>query len=191
MKAIFGLGNPGQQYRKNRHNIGYMVVDEVARIWGLSFRRSFKLTAFIAKKKINKEENFLIKPRTYMNNSGHCLKKVLANYKVLLQDILIVYDDVDLALGKIRFRLKGSCAGHRGMSSIINALGTEEVNRLRIGVGKPESGELSDYVLSDFSSSEQELLKDILARSALACMDWISRGPEYVMQKYNKKRIGG
>ena len=187
MKIIFGLGNPGQRYKNNRHNIGCMVVDELARADSVTFKRSFRLPAQVAKKKEGKEEIILIKPRTFMNNSGMCVKRVLSNYKVGEQDFLIIYDEIDLLLGQVRFRQKGSCAGHRGMSSVIAALGTEQVNRLRVGIGGKRVGELSDYVLSDFSFQEKEALEEAVEKAASACRDWISQGADFVMKTYNRR----
>jgi PTH1 family peptidyl-tRNA hydrolase len=187
MKIIFGLGNPGQKYKNNRHNIGYMVVDELARSQATTFKRSFKSPADIAKKAKGNDDILIVKPRTFMNNSGSCVKKVLSVYKVDAQDCLIVYDEVDLPLGQVRFRKKGSCAGHRGMSSIISALGSEQINRLRVGIGGERSGELSDYVLSDFSSREKKVLQETINMAALACMDWLSQGADFVMKTYNQR----
>ena len=186
MKIIFGLGNPGQQYKNNRHNIGFAAVDELACKLGIKFKKSFKTPALIAKK--SKGEVILfVKSRTFMNNSGICVRKVVNSYKVPVEDILIIYDDVDLALGAIRFRQKGSSGGHRGISSIISALGTEEINRLKIGISNAKVGELSEYVLSDFTGSEQSILQEVTGKVACACMDWINQGIESVMKNYNKR----
>lgn len=188
MKIIFGLGNPGQQYKKNRHNIGFTVVDEVASKLGIKFKRSFKTPALIAKKSKG-EVILLVKPRTFMNNSGICVRKVISNYKVPAEDILIIYDDADLALGVIRFRQKSSSGGHRGMSAIISALGTEEISRLKIGISNVKVGELSEYVLSDFTDSEQNILQEVTGNAACACMDWINQGIESVMKNYNGRNL--
>jgi len=183
MKAIFGLGNPGRQYKKNRHNVGYMIVDELAGAEGVVFKRSFKLAASLARKNIGKEKVFFVKPRTFMNNSGRCVKKVLEKYKLHIQDCLIVYDDVDLPLGVIRFRQKGSCAGHRGMTSIVSVLGTNEINRLRVGISNPKTGDLSNYVLSNFSSSEQEILHESISGAESVCLDWIEQGTDLTVRR--------
>jgi len=187
LKIIFGLGNPGQKYKNNRHNIGYMVVEELARLQRVTFKRSFKLTAYIAETKKDKEKILFIKPRTFMNNSGLCVKKVLDRYKILSKDVLIIYDEVDLPPGEVRFRRKGSCAGHRGASSIISAIGSQQINRLRVGIGNPRAGELSDYVLSDFSSKERKILPETISKATCACLDWISQGADFVMRTYNRR----
>ncbi len=154
---------------------------------GLEFKRSFWLSAYIAKKTYPQGWFFLIKPRTFMNNSGLCVKKTLEKYKVPRSDILIIYDDVDLPLGLIRFRARGSSAGHRGMASIKRELGSEEINRLRVGIGGIETEELSDYVLSDFSSSETEILADVIQVAVSATWDWVDKGIDFTMRKYNRR----
>ena len=187
MKIIFGLGNPGQKYKNNRHNIGYMVVEELAEQINAKFKRSLVLGAQIAKLRKGDQDVILVKSRTFMNNSGSCAKRIVAKYRAESQNVLIIYDETDLALGEIRFRQKGSCAGHRGMSSIISALGTEQINRLRVGIGGSRVQELSDYVLSDFSGREKETLDETIERAICACYDWISQGADFVMRTYNRR----
>ena len=187
MKLIFGLGNPGQQYKNNRHNVGYQVLESLVSEKGLEFKRSFRTSSYIAKKKNAEEWIFFVKPRTFMNNSGLCVKKVLNKYKVDFLDVLIIYDDTDLSLGRIRFRTGGSCAGHRGMASIKSALENEEINRLRVGIGSSQGQELSDYVLSDFSKEEREILDSTISEAASASWDWVNEGIDFSMQKYNRR----
>ena len=187
MKIIFGLGNPGQQYKNNRHNVGYKVLERLAGNENLEFKRSFRTSSYIAKSKDAKSWVFLIKPRTFMNNSGLCVKKVLNKYKVNLSDILIIYDDTDLPLGKIRFRAGGSCAGHRGMASIVSVLGSENINRLRVGIGSCQDQELSDYVLSDFSKTEREIVDSTIQDAVSASLDWVNQGINFSMQEYNRR----
>lgn len=186
MKIIFGLGNPGLKYKNTRHNIGFKVVDRLAGNQGLRFKRSFKLNAYIAKFRVNKEDIVLVKPHTYMNRSGACVGKILRYYKVSPEDCLIIYDDVDLPLGILRLRVKGSAGGHRGMSSIIETVDSEVLNRLRIGIDKPVSNvDLSDYVLSEFSSKQMEALEEAVSKAVSACIDWVNLGNDYVMKNYN------
>jgi len=187
VKIIFGLGNPGQQYKDNRHNVGYKVLDSLASSQNLDFKRSFRTSSYIAKKKDLENWAFFIKPRTFMNNSGICVKKALSKYKVKFSDILIIYDDSDLPLGNIRFKAGGSSAGHRGIASIISALGSEDVNRLRIGIGSSQNQELADYVLSDFSKTERETLGSVIQEAASASLEWVSEGIDFSMQKYNRR----
>ena len=187
MKIIFGLGNPGQKYKNNRHNAGYMVVDSLAASQDVVFKRNFNTKAYIAKKKEPQGWIFLVKPHTFMNNSGLCVKKVVDKYKVLKEDILIVYDDADLPLGVVRLKARGSCAGHRGMASIKYELGSDEISRLKVGIGGPKNGELSDYVLSDFFPSEKGILNSVIREAAWATENWIDDGIDFVMRKYNKR----
>lgn len=187
MKVIFGLGNPGSKYRNNRHNAGYMAADELIKSKAASFKISLKFNASLGRVKIGEENVLLVKPRTFMNNSGVCVKKVMSNYKIIVNNVLVVYDDVDLPLGAVRFKEKGSSAGHRGLSSIIEVLGEDKINRLRIGIGRKENMDLRDYVLSDFSCEEKTVLNEAVSKAALACLDWVNSGNEYVMRNYNKR----
>jgi len=187
VKIIFGLGNPGSKYKNNRHNVGFMVAESLAKSRGIVFKRSFKTEAYIAGKKDSEVWVFLVKPRTFMNNSGLCVKKVLAKYKVRRADTLIIYDDADLPLGRIRLRARGRSAGHRGMASIKNELGSEEISRLRVGVGNSKEIELANHVLSDFFSSEKETLKKVIQEAVSASWDWVDKGIDFVMKKYNKR----
>lgn len=189
VKIIFGLGNPGFQYKNNRHNVGYMVVEELRKKEKIRLRRSFKFSAFLGLGKIGKSDVALAEPRTFMNNSAVCVKKILDNYKISPKDFLVVYDDVDLPLGIMRFRKRGR-ATHRGIASIIESLGSLEVNRLRIGIDKPGTGDLSNYVLSDFSFQEKEILKNVISKAASACIDWVNFGADFVMRNYNRKDKG-
>ncbi|MCM8786875.1 MAG: aminoacyl-tRNA hydrolase [Candidatus Omnitrophica bacterium] len=187
MKIIFGLGNPGIKYKNNRHNLGYMVVERcVERYKNIKFSNSNKFSAYIAKIMVDNKEIFFVKPKTFMNNSGYCVKKIITNYSVEFEDILVVYDDIDLPFGKIRFREKGGCGGHRGLLSIIESLGTEQFNRLRIGIGRPQkTDEVVNYVLSDFRPQEKKLLGLVISKAVFACYDWIFCGAKYVMANYN------
>jgi len=189
VKFIFGLGNPGSQYRKNRHNIGYRTVERIAQESDCSFKRKFGLGGLVAlSKTLPDEQGFcLVKPAAYMNNSGLCLRKALKKYGFSLENVLIVYDDADLELGMIRFKRSGSSGGHRGMQSIIDSLGTEEINRLRIGIGRDPRRDTADYVLSDFLDLERETLEEVIAQAAGACRDWVIEGVESAMSKYNRK----
>jgi PTH1 family peptidyl-tRNA hydrolase len=176
MKIIFGLGNYGQKYKNNRHNIGWMVVDSLVNAQGLNFKRSFRFTAFVTKAKIDNQDVLLVKPRTFMNNSGLCVKKLFKCYKIPAGDVLVVYDDVDLKPGQIRFKKEGSSGGHRGMASVIEALGTENINRLRVGIGRDSGLDTSIYVLADFSRQEKEMLPEVITEAVSICRDWVKQG---------------
>ena len=187
MKIIFGLGNPGEQYKNTRHNIGKMVIEELSRTKKLKFKRSIILKAFLAKGIVDKEEVIFAKPQTFMNNSGRSVVSFLKRYRIAEQNALVVYDDVDLQFGQMRVRKSGSSAGHKGMDSIIAQIGNTQINRLRLGIGRPERGEISDYVLSDFRAKEQSALEDVIKRACLICEDWISYGSDFVMKSCNRR----
>lgn len=185
MRVIVGLGNPGQRYKNNRHNVGFMILDEFAKSHNATFQRKLLLSAAVASLTIHKRCTLLVKPLTFMNYSGLCLKKVIRRYSVPKQNLLIVYDDVDLPLGSIRMRKAGSSAGHRGMASIIERLGTEDIQRLRVGIGLHPHGDVTRYVLSDFTPSEKKVLSATIERAISALSDWLCFGGDYVMQHYN------
>ena len=186
MKIIFGLGNPGKKYIFSRHNAGFIVLDYLAELYSLRFKNSSIYKANIARINIKGQEVIMVKPLTFMNNSGQCIKKVIFGYGLDIANIIVVYDDVDLALGKIRFRISGGSAGHQGMFSIIEYLSTEVISRLRIGVGRPENnGELINYVLSSFTAQEKVVLKDVLSRAVNFCKDWVDKDSRFLMQEYN------
>jgi peptidyl-tRNA hydrolase, PTH1 family len=186
LKLVVGLGNPGVKYSKNRHNVGFMLIDTVTKEEGLGLRRSLRLEANIAK--FETAGVVFAKPRTFMNNSGRAVSKLVSKYGIDLADLLIIYDDVNLELGRIKLALKGSSGGHNGMGSIIQSLGTRDIPRLRIGVSPPPPDQLVKYVLSNFRRDENIILKDVLNRSSQACLDWIRKGSEYVMQVYNVRK---
>lgn len=187
MKAIVGLGNPGKKYAATRHNVGFAVLDELARREMLRFKKSFVLKAVVAQKTILDECVLLVKPATFMNNSGECVKKVFRRYKLASSDVFFVYDDVDLGLGKMRFKSDGSTAGHKGMASAIAALGTNAIDRLRIGIGRPQSeaADIADYVLSRFLPQELTAINHAIARAAQCCYDWLREDDDYLMRTYN------
>jgi peptidyl-tRNA hydrolase, PTH1 family len=188
MKIILGLGNPGKRYQNNRHNIGFMVIDKLADEFSVKLRRSIRANASLAKKIIKGEDVILVKPLTFMNNSGAAIKKVIDIHKVDKSDILVIYDDVDLNLGELRFRRSGSAGGHRGMASVIERLGADNINRLRIGIARPSSEEVADYVLSDFAFNEEPIVITTIEESAKASIDWVASGIEAVMSAYNIRK---
>ncbi|MCF7916563.1 MAG: aminoacyl-tRNA hydrolase [Candidatus Omnitrophica bacterium] len=187
MKIIVGLGNPGKNYSENRHNIGAKVVDQLASNYKINLKRSVRQKAWLGELKINSDSFLLVKPRTYMNNSGLCVGRVLAKYKVSVEDLLVVYDDADLELGVLRTKKKGSSGGHRGIASIVDILGTEEVNRLKVGIGRSVDHDLSDYVLSDFSYEEKKELTKVISKAAEISLNWFKAKKE----KTIKINLGG
>ncbi len=181
---IFGLGNPGARYENTRHNAGFMVLDEIAKKKGVSITKKKRkaLTAeFDTDKRI-----MLIKPQTYMNNSGECVLDFAAYYKADITDIIIIYDDCDLEPGKIRNRASGSAGSHNGMKSITQALGSEDFARVRIGIGaRPEHMELADYVLSKPQGEEARILAQTTLKAADAVLCILEEGIESAQSKYN------
>ncbi|MCS7203757.1 MAG: aminoacyl-tRNA hydrolase [Thermodesulfovibrio sp.] len=186
MILIAGLGNPGKKYKNTRHNVGFMVVDELAKRYRLQFRKEDDY--LIAVGGIENRIITLIKPSTYMNLSGKALKK-LADEKILknLPDSLIViHDDLDLPVGKIKIKRNGSSGGHRGIQSIIEYLGTKDFIRIKVGIGKPERGDVSDYVLSKFSEEQKELIKQKILKASDAVITILKEGITKAMNIYNR-----
>lgn len=151
MKLIVGLGNPGGKYQKTRHNVGFVLIDKLAKDLNLEFRDNKSLHAEIA---TIKGDFTLIKPQTFMNNSGLAVKAVMRKQGIKPDNILVLYDDIDMELGKIRFKSGGSSGGHNGMQSVIDNLGTDKIARIKIGIGRSDRIPPDKYVLSNFSSEE-------------------------------------
>jgi len=182
---IVGLGNPGREYRDTRHNIGFMVVDQLAGRMNISFNRA-KSKALITDGRYQGLKIILAKPQTFMNKSGHPTSSLLKFYKLTPKNLLVVYDDVDLPFDTIRIKPSGGSAGHKGMRSIIEQLGTDEFPRLRMGVGRPAGGkQAANYVLKPFNKEETEILDIYLARAADATQAFLTHGIDYAMTKYN------
>ncbi len=182
---IVGLGNPGRRYEKNRHNVGFMVLDALRTRWrGGAWERLGP--AETCRAAFGGLQHLLARPLTYMNRSGEALKGLLPGDEYDIPDLLVVLDDMDLPLGRMRLRPRGSAGGHKGLSSILEALGTEEVARLRIGIGRPPTGvDPVDYVLSDFGPDEAALLEQVIEKSCEAIEVSIQRGLESGMSLFN------
>ncbi len=174
MKLIVGLGNPGKEYQKTRHNIGFMVVDQLASELDIAWKIDEKKKGAIISTTLNNEKIILLKPLTYMNLSGEAVYLVKEWYKIKLENILIIYDDLSLPVGKIRLRAKGSSGGHNGVKSIIHHLQTEEIKRLKIGIDHPGNGkDVANYVLSPFVASDSERIKDTIEEAVQAIKQWV------------------
>ena len=187
MKIIAGLGNIGKEYDKTRHNIGFMVADELARRWNLENAWRTDRNAMYVEYRAP-EKVFLLKPVTYMNLSGNAVGPWAHFYNIAPEEVAVVHDDMDLPLGTIRIRKNGSSGGQKGMKSIISALGTEQIARIRIGVGHSEPGvheEVPDWVLSPVPKAEQEIYQAALKDAAEAAEAWVSEPFDQVMSKYN------
>ena len=186
MKLVAGLGNPGGQYRGTRHNVGFEVVDLLARRHGLAFE-SAPADAVLAKWRTNGEVVLVAKALTFMNLSGPAIAELVRYYRVSLADLLIVSDDVNLPLGRLRLRPGGSEGGHNGLRSVADALGTVDYPRLRIGVGRGDAQrDLADHVLARFENDELSGIEGAIARAADAVEAWIQQGFETVMNAYNR-----
>jgi PTH1 family peptidyl-tRNA hydrolase len=182
---IVGLGNPGREYLGNRHNIGFMLVDQLAKRLNITFSR-LESKALVTKGEYANRRIILAKPQTYMNLSGQPVSSLVRFYKVPLDNLLVVYDDVDLPLGTLRLRATGGSAGQKGMESIIERLGTEDFPRLRLGINRPPGRlQAADYVLQDFSKAEAELLPMVLDRATDAVQSFIRHGIVTAMNLYN------
>jgi PTH1 family peptidyl-tRNA hydrolase len=183
-KLIIGLGNPGRKYAGNRHNVGFQCLDRLAEAWGLSFSRQ-KHKALLTQGEIAGLKVILAKPQTFMNLSGEAVERLAWFYKVSPKDILVIYDDLDLPVGKIRLRPEGGSGGHKGMKSIIEHLGTNGFCRLRVGIGRPPHGDPVDYVLGDFAPAERIAMDRACERVVSAVELWLAEGIVVAMNKYN------
>jgi len=183
MKVIVGLGNPGPRYKDTRHNVGFEALEELARRHPVQ-REESRFDAIIAHFQINQEKVCLLKPLTYMNLSGRAVRAFVSYYKIDLQDLIVIYDDMDLPVGSLRIRSKGGTGGHRGMNSLVENLGTQDFARIRIGIGRPP-GEAVDWVLGRFSPEEKPLIQKAISRAADAVECWLNHGIDKAMNEYN------
>jgi PTH1 family peptidyl-tRNA hydrolase len=185
MKIIAGLGNPDSKYDQTRHNIGFSVIDRIADRNNISMDIS-KHKGICGKGTISGEKVILVKPQTYMNLSGECLREVVDFYKADVSDVIVIFDDICLDVGKLRIRAKGSAGGHNGIKSIIAHLKSEEFARIKCGVGdKPKGYDLADYVLGHFNKEELPLIEQERDRAAMACECIIQEGIDAAMNKFN------
>ena len=181
MKMIVGLGNPGKQYERTRHNSGFMAIDKVAEKLNLNINKK-ECAALTAKN----NQVILVKPQTYMNNSGEAVSQIMKYYHIDINDLLIIYDDLDLKYGQLRLRLKGSSGGHNGIKSIINYIHSENFKRIRIGIEKNPLIETADYVLGKVEKDKQQLFDDSIEKASQAAIEFITDEFEKIMNKYNK-----
>lgn len=185
MKLITGLGNIGDKYCFTRHNAGFMVLDQWAYDDNFSFKEEKKLKCLLAKTKINDEDIIFIKPTTFMNLSGEAVRAATDYYKIDTKDIFIIYDDIALDLGIIRFRANGSDGGHNGIKSIIQHLGTKEFDRLKIGIGPQPNIPSEKYVLQNFPNEQKTELKTVLRKAQEAVKFYLGNGIQNAQNKYN------
>jgi PTH1 family peptidyl-tRNA hydrolase len=182
-RLILGLGNPGERYRNTRHNVGFEVVEELAR------RRSVQLSRLECNTLLAEVGDLTLGvPQTYMNRSGYAARCLVERHGVEPENVLVVFDEVNLPLARLRLRTQGSPGGHRGMESIIQSLNTDRVPRLRLGIGPEEGGEADDlveFVLEPFDKDEREQVAEMIERAADACESWLEHGSQQTMNRYN------
>ena len=185
MYLIIGLGNPEEEYRKTRHNMGFNAINKIAEQYGIKVNKS-KFQGLYESAIIEGKKVMLIKPQTYMNLSGECIKQFVDFYKIPNEDILVIYDDMDIEPGKIKIRKKGGAGGHNGMKSIIKILGTEEFARIRTGIGRPEhSGDDINYVIGAIPEEEIPKLQEGVEKAKEAVIEILKNGIDIAMNKFN------
>ena len=185
MKIVVGLGNPGDEYRDTRHNVGFMAVDELARRLGVHSWKK-RNQALVAEYR-GDEPIILVKPQTYMNLSGIAVGEIARWYKVPVEDVIVIFDDMDLPTGRLRLRMKGGSGGHRGIESLLTQLSKDTFCRVRIGIDRPPTGwQVVDYVLSRFTKEEQPLLESALDKAAEAVQCIVKQGMNKAMNVHNK-----
>ena len=186
MKLIVGLGNPGNEYVKTRHNIGFEVIDKLSHETSIPLNES-KFKSIFGKGIINGEKVIIMKPLTYMNLSGEAIRPLMNYYDIAVEDLLVIYDDLDLPVGKIRLRQKGSAGGHNGIKSTIAHLGTNSFNRIRIGIDRPKGDmPIPNYVLGRFSNDEWLIMEEVIDKCVNACKLWMEKPFLEVMNVYNQ-----
>ncbi len=190
MKLFAGLGNPGAEYAATRHNVGFMLADALAARWGAASWR-LKQDALVAEARLGTEKVLLVKPLTYMNESGRAVGPLLSWYKLDVDDLIVAHDDIDLPVGTIRIRKKGSAGGHNGMKSILYHVKDENFPRVRIGVGHPahEHEKVIRHVLSPFSAEDAQKIREAIDYLLPAVECIVTEGPDLAMNKYNPKKV--
>ncbi|MEA4821871.1 MAG: aminoacyl-tRNA hydrolase [Erysipelotrichales bacterium] len=188
MKLYVGLGNPGPEYKYTRHNIGFMIIDTLLGKLNInSNEQKAQFKGLVCKTKINNEDVFIFKPLTFMNLSGQAVKEIVDYYKISIDDIVVIHDDMDFELGKFKLKEKGSEAGHNGIKDIIQKLGTQEFKRIRIGIGRTALANKAGYVLGKLNNEELEVVKDISFKIVDALIDFTKMDFNKLMTKYNKR----
>jgi len=188
MKLYVGLGNPGPEYKYTRHNIGFMIIDTLLGKLNINCNeQKAQFKGLVCKTKINNEDVFIFKPLTFMNLSGQAVKEIVDYYKISIDDIVVIHDDMDFELGKFKLKEKGSEAGHNGIKDIIQKLGTQEFKRIRIGIGRTALANKAGYVLGKLNNEELEVVKDISFKIVDALIDFTKMDFNKLMTKYNKR----
>jgi PTH1 family peptidyl-tRNA hydrolase len=189
VKLVAGLGNPGPRYAQTRHNVGYAVIDELARRWGVSVEKyERRYEALLGETQLAGERVLLLKPQTFMNLSGRSLLPVTQFYKLACADLLVVCDDLDLPVGRIRLRAGGSGGGQKGLENILLRLASNDIPRLRIGIGKVDRSVTSEYVLNRFAPDERETIDQAVMTAVDAVECWLHEGIDAAMNRFNAQR---
>lgn len=190
MKYIIGLGNPGGEYDKTKHNIGFNVVKDLAEELGIKIHRE-KHNSIIGKGRYKGEDVCLVLPQTFMNLSGKAVEEIFREEIKKIEDLLVVCDDINLELGKIRMRHTGSSGGQKGLESIIQVLGRGDFARLRVGIATDKhKGDITDYVLSPFKRKHSKHVKHVIQMAKEACLCWVENGAELTMTRFNRRSVG-
>jgi len=185
VKVIIGLGNPGKKYEDTRHNAGFMAIDKISEKWGIPVTQN-KFRAHVGEGRLDGEKVLLVKPQTYMNLSGESVAEIMKFYKLIPDDLVVIFDDLDLPTGQLRLREKGSAGGHNGIKSMIAHLGTQDFKRIKVGINRPEPGRsVSDYVLQAFPAAEKENINEAVTLAADAAAMWTREPFIKVMNHYN------
>ncbi len=183
MKLVVGLGNPGKKYEKTRHNVGFRSIDFYAEKNNLDFKKKFN--GLYCEYKIKDNRIILLKPQTFMNLSGECVSKFIKYFNINLEDVIIIYDDIDFEVGKYKIKRNGSSAGHNGINSIIQLLKTEEIQRVRVGISK-NNIPLESYVLQNFNEEDNKIIDSIMPELSNIIDDFSCNNIDYIMEKYNR-----
>lgn len=184
MKLIVGLGNPGKEYAGTRHNCGFMVIDRLASKLNVDVDQN-KFKGLYAKVKYHGEDIILLKPQTYMNLSGESVNAVMNFFKIDKEDLLVIYDDLDMPVGKLRLRKTGSAGGHNGIKNIILHTGSQNFNRIRVGIDRSKYIKVVDYVLSRFTKDEQDAINQGIENASDAVIDYLDHGFNHAMNRFN------
>lgn len=182
---IAGLGNPGDRYTNTRHNLGFKTIDQIALHLGIEVTR-MKWNALIGEGRLGEDKLILVKPQTFMNRSGQALAQILNFYKIPVENLLVIHDDIDIKFGTIRVRRNGAAGTHNGMKSVIKELDSKQFPRIRLSIGKrPSYMDLADFVLGNFTKEEIPIINDEIEAASQAAIDWMEKGLDYVMNEWN------
>jgi len=186
LHLIAGLGNPGDEYKRTRHNVGFMVLDKLAESFSIPFSKN-KFNVVYGRGIIGQKHVILAKPQAYMNNSGPPVRDLSNFFKILCKDMLVVHDDIDLTFGRIKIKMKGGHGGHKGIRSLINVFGSGEFARIRLGVGRSRVHSVTDHVLGRFNSAEEMVLDQLIAKARDAAVSYLADGITECMNQFNQQ----